>query len=481
MTHPESGPTGPDSTPHFQQLVAYLDTADVHAQSALLRHIQDDPQLDQTLLGHLAEGYELGEAINMVHEVVYPADGTNADPFDEVMRTERSLAELQYGDALNATGLQLNPAQSSRIQMEVADVATFTRAVQNIRTGESNAPGGLHACLNDIVEDTLNRTAIAIRRQDWEGYTEARGLEATETHSELLNSIDAHRDPGPEFTRAVINHTPELAAALERLGGDPQHLTALNLLLTAEANGLQTQWAVAADMELFSTAELGTDRLMHEEAWDDVLDYLDYLQQTFPDSPFTNALRQHVMDQIDAELARPFDPNDGPPIRPEELIRDEDSVATTEEERLGIDLRQIEQAVRLADEPLTPEQEREIRQAQRHTVIEMLRNTRNEILATYPTPTAPHAASVAAVAAALLTHELVLQELQRTTLAEHVHIDILHDTLAALWQGSHDPNTVMTLQGLRRAARHLLNFHTTAAQAQVHIRQYERDTLTGNQ
>lgn len=225
----------------------------------------------------------------------------------QVVQSELDHAQLQYGNALDAAGLELATSQDGTdIGARVRDADAFTAALEATPMPEDPAAqerlrkqatwaveGALQSISTTIVMWLPGARAIMTGRvPDEMDDTRVDSSEISDTQAQLADSL-----PGNAET---------IAAELERLGAPNHILTETRQLATAYREGRTTAWAVGYDLSVIGDTEhmVGVDRLTDPQSWSEATAYLTALwAETGPDSEFAEQVFNSVLRDIDKALA----------------------------------------------------------------------------------------------------------------------------------------------------------------------------------
>lgn len=229
-------------------------------------------------------------------------------------------AQLQYGSALEATGLLLE-MDLNGIVARMKDPRTFAAALRELPLPEDDqTKQSYRNLIRNIIEHALTTAS-------------ARIFDATRDQTRLFYPNAPHEGdkpytPGPREDDGVPIYLPESAATLaqelrrfnapdEQPAGEnsAEHVSdhsdtdrvarELDILDAAHQDNKVTLWALANELDILNWAGdfISVDRLIHPEDWEPIYRLMEHLQATAPQSPFTQQLRDYLARDLNTALS----------------------------------------------------------------------------------------------------------------------------------------------------------------------------------
>jgi hypothetical protein len=390
-----------DATGHFNELFDYAQQAAASDHALIREYIRGRPELEQLMENYAREGYDEATAIGMARGAAEPADRDEPHPFDIIKQMGRELAQQQLHDSFAATGLGLTGRPADRIKtsayehtLGVADVHGFAAALQSSQTAEQEDALQRNAeILSDITGDMLSGMATVAWQKDRTGYASALGRDRYDAPEgwpfdmDNIRARDVGLAPDHQFVDALLHEIDPLANVtslqqeLGRHGVASHHITALDHLHLADQGALLGAWAAAVDIGVYRPGAVGELRLGSEQEWQDAIALLDHLGNVAPHAGFTAHLQQKLLEDIQQELDRPFDPaEDDGWVQGGGTVTFHDSMEEIEDGLAEQEINMIMQPP-----PLPSEADmRAIRQARRNHTVQLLTRAKQYVLATMP-------------------------------------------------------------------------------------------------
>ncbi|HSX17103.1 MAG TPA: hypothetical protein VLH86_03325 [Patescibacteria group bacterium] len=474
----------------FIDVFNYIDASDQQSEAAILNAAIGEPTYNHLL----KEGFEPAEA-------AYVALGP--ERVEAITAGERELAELQYGSALAATGLRLEDFY--QIHIHVADVGAFLGALRRTEIPASAADASrLKQGLADLTQKLLDATEESVGAQNRDAFEAAGGgppyglisldklwgavLDAADPPEPAPSEEAAERDAAKAvLATEVIDHSAALADRLAELypsqeqPGDPDEgagmTRSLRQLHRAVNSGLLVEWAVAQNMQLLDTSEIGVERLRNDSEWERVYRLLDHLNTKAPNAAFTNELRQTILADIKRTLEAPFDPAEGG-----QIVFGTVTFVNTLVDPLEMEIDMIEQG---PPEPqvASPEESIAYRARERAITIGMLKEVVTNVAFILPPPAIvlPQVAEDFRQAPNNIGHILfTLYETEHTLGDAGLEARDLHDTLgnvhavlASTLEGTGNEHARQALAHLSAALGHLAAFLEANGAAVEYFRNYK--------
>jgi|GEM_PF-4459085 len=255
-----------DPTTSFRALFDYCQTAPTFLDGLLLQRVMSDPALTDSFNAYLADGVDAEWAAS------YLAFGRGLDEGSaeqqavvettrRVMETEGEIAAMQYGPALQSTGLEIFPAAAATLQ--VRDVPTFRRAIDAAPEVGLFDDEAFRNGLNNIVDVLCSTMSAAVLYERFDDIRAAAGcaddvlslsvgrLDGSddEIRSELLDDFDPTGGIRQLLSGSEYDGDLEgIIAKLQELGlGGPTgggYLERLQLLAAAKRENLLLEWAL---------------------------------------------------------------------------------------------------------------------------------------------------------------------------------------------------------------------------------------------
>jgi hypothetical protein len=218
-----------------------------------------------------------------------------------------TFAEVQYGSALEATGLKIDMGLDG-IELRMASPRAFAASLRELPSAaDETVQEQLRTSASDAVEDGLTATYTEILFQQPIPVADMYGgdIPSASTLHSALRTTPPERE---ESARIVAAQLPEQAGAIREsllpLDPSPELLHQLEVLDLAYQDGKVTEWAAACDLDIldYSEGRIGVDRLTTPEDWQVVYTFLRHLRDTARDKPFTAKLRKTLLRDLHAAI-----------------------------------------------------------------------------------------------------------------------------------------------------------------------------------
>lgn len=219
-----------------------------------------------------------------------------------------AYAQLQYGEALDQTGLRFT-ARPSDIGLRLVDPSAFAGALREVSVPEDPDAGEhLRTHTRNVLGSALTDVSSTIVAQNQAEARELCGGTPSPECADLYSPLP-EGDIMPSALTALAASLPDKAASiaedLDRIGANANAVTALRQLAIAQEEGQVLAWAVAHTTHLIGdtpSSIVGVDRLASPEAWDAAFRFLNHMEATAPTSGLLNEIYNQAVIDIGAAL-----------------------------------------------------------------------------------------------------------------------------------------------------------------------------------